>query len=89
MCRNLLPGVTLGPDSAGVPPRTVVGDLGKALAPFTQNAVFARGTAAVEVVDVHSGERVFGWNPDQALVPASVMKVLTTATALDELGPVP
>ncbi len=41
----------------------------------------------VQVVNVHTGEEVFARNADQSLVPASVMKVLTGAVALRELGP--
>lgn len=41
----------------------------------------------VQVVNVHTGEEVFARQADEAFVPASVMKVLTAAVALRELGP--
>lgn len=45
------------------------------------------GRQGVAVVDVEQKKLVFSHNVDQALKPASVMKVLTAATALRELGP--
>lgn len=44
-------------------------------------------TFTVLVVDEASGETLFAHAPDTALVPASNMKVLTTAAALARLGP--
>jgi len=47
----------------------------------------SRTDYGVQVVNVLTGEEVFARNADEALVPASVMKVLTGAVALRELGP--
>jgi D-alanyl-D-alanine carboxypeptidase/D-alanyl-D-alanine-endopeptidase (penicillin-binding protein 4) len=39
------------------------------------------------VADLDSGRSVFELNPDQPLKPASVLKLLTTAAALQRFGP--
>lgn len=49
--------------------------------------LFSTADVALQVVNVRTGEEVYGWQPDRALVPASTMKVLTAATALRNLGP--
>ena len=45
------------------------------------------GTLGAFVVDVASGEVLASANPTRSLVPASLLKVTTTATALAVLGP--
>jgi D-alanyl-D-alanine carboxypeptidase/D-alanyl-D-alanine-endopeptidase (penicillin-binding protein 4) len=45
------------------------------------------GVSAVQVVSLRTGEEIFSRNADLALVPASTMKVVTAAAALDALGP--
>jgi len=57
-----------------------------ALAQLMSDPALKRTDFGVQVVNVHTGEEVFAQNADLALVPASVMKVLTTAVALRELG---
>jgi D-alanyl-D-alanine carboxypeptidase/D-alanyl-D-alanine-endopeptidase (penicillin-binding protein 4) len=39
------------------------------------------------VVSLSRGDTLINWNPDAALLPASTMKVFTSAMALDYLGP--
>ncbi|VAX24632.1 D-alanyl-D-alanine carboxypeptidase [hydrothermal vent metagenome] len=46
-----------------------------------------KGATAVRVIDVHSGDVLYDKNGAKALVPASVMKLVTTASALHHLGP--
>ncbi|NLF26085.1 MAG: D-alanyl-D-alanine carboxypeptidase/D-alanyl-D-alanine-endopeptidase [Deltaproteobacteria bacterium] len=41
----------------------------------------------VAVIDIDSGRQIYGYNAETPLIPASVMKVLTTTVALKELGP--
>ncbi len=41
----------------------------------------------VNVIDIKTGVSVASFNPDKPLVPASIMKVVTTATALELYGP--
>ncbi len=57
------------------------------LQPLTEDKLFRDATVALQVVDVRTGEEVYGWHQDEALVPASTMKVVTAAAALKELGP--
>ena len=42
---------------------------------------------SVHVVDIDSNDVILSWNAMTPKNPASVMKILTTAVALDELGP--
>ncbi len=69
--------------------KTVVrseGPLADVLGPIL-NDPSLRGTEyGVQVVNVNTGEEVFARNADVSLVPASVMKLLTAAVALRELG---
>lgn len=44
------------------------------------------GALGVAVVDLATGELLAGENPGRSLVPASLLKVTTTATALEVLG---
>jgi D-alanyl-D-alanine carboxypeptidase/D-alanyl-D-alanine-endopeptidase (penicillin-binding protein 4) len=71
------------PTADARPPAT----LASALATVEQDPIFTDATVSVQVVNVRTGEEVYHWGEDRALLPASVMKVLTTATALRELGP--
>lgn len=57
------------------------------LAPVLDASAARRAQIAVQVVDVRTGEEVFAHNADRPLVPASTMKVVTSATALQALGP--
>lgn len=43
-------------------------------------------SAGVSVVDLESGETVVDWDADKSLTPASVLKLVTTATALERMG---
>ncbi|MCB9686762.1 MAG: D-alanyl-D-alanine carboxypeptidase/D-alanyl-D-alanine-endopeptidase [Alphaproteobacteria bacterium] len=54
---------------------------------FESSWVFKKATSGLHVVDLQSGEEVYGVGADALLVPASTMKVLTAATALHFLGP--
>jgi D-alanyl-D-alanine carboxypeptidase/D-alanyl-D-alanine-endopeptidase (penicillin-binding protein 4) len=61
--------------------------LASALAPLTEDPIFSSAAVSLQVVNVRTGEEVYSWGEDKALVPASTMKLLTTATALRTLGP--
>ncbi len=54
---------------------------------FMADAALSQADFGVQVVNVHTGEEVFARRADQAFIPASVMKVVTAAVALRELGP--
>ena len=47
----------------------------------------ARGSVGVAVYSVDRGRALYAYNPDLVLLPASNMKLYTTAVALDRLGP--
>ncbi len=64
-----------------------VSALAAALAAGEQDALYGNSTVGVQVVNVRTGEEVYRFGNDAPLAPASVMKVLTAATALRELGP--
>jgi len=48
---------------------------------------YKSASVGVLVVDPANGEELLKYNPDQLLIPASTMKLITTATALRILGP--
>src|SRR5471030_571729 len=51
------------------------------------NKSVSSGRWGVIVVSLSRGDTLFGYNADSALLPASTMKVFTSAMALDYLGP--
>lgn len=57
------------------------------LSPLTEDRLFRDSTVALQVVDLSTGQEVYAYNAEQALNPASTMKVITAATALRTLGP--
>lgn len=70
------------------PPAPIAtGALAPVLGSLTEDALFQEAVVGMQVVNVRTGEEVFNWQGDRGMVPASVMKMLTTATALRNLGP--
>jgi D-alanyl-D-alanine carboxypeptidase/D-alanyl-D-alanine-endopeptidase (penicillin-binding protein 4) len=58
--------------------------------PWPENVKSLAGSGAVLVVDPHAGEEpveLFSLNPDRPYVPASILKVVLAAAALELLGP--
>jgi serine-type D-Ala-D-Ala carboxypeptidase/endopeptidase (penicillin-binding protein 4) len=53
---------------------------------FTGNQVFKSSNISILVRDMKTGNTVFSHRPQHATVPASTMKVITTATALEIFG---
>src|SRR5215472_8311661 len=51
------------------------------------NAGRGMGFAGVHVVDLASGRTLYRHNDDRLFLPASNLKLLTTALALERLGP--
>lgn len=77
---------------AQVEPGTLADIIGQsplavALGPVAEDPLFTASAVSVQVVNVRTGEEVYSWGDDKPLVPASTMKLLTTATALRALGP--
>ena len=69
------------------PDPTTLYALGPVLQPLTEDRIFRESVVGLQVVNTRTGEEVFAFGGDQAMVPASVMKMLTTAAALRQLGP--
>lgn len=51
-----------------------------------QKPEYRNATLGIVVADAKTGERLFELNPDQLMIPASTLKIITTATALEMLG---
>ncbi|MDP2306371.1 MAG: D-alanyl-D-alanine carboxypeptidase/D-alanyl-D-alanine-endopeptidase [Pseudomonadota bacterium] len=85
-----LPGETVGA-AASLPASLTSALRGSplelALAPVSEDPIFSDAAVSVQVVNVRTGEEVYAWGDDKPLVPASTMKLLTTAAALRTLGP--
>ncbi|MFT4626996.1 MAG: D-alanyl-D-alanine carboxypeptidase/D-alanyl-D-alanine-endopeptidase (penicillin-binding protein 4) [Myxococcota bacterium] len=78
----LMPQIARGEDVVGLP-----GILEPLLGALRSDRLFREGEVGIAVVDLETGELVFGEAPTRPLVPASTMKVLTAAAALRYLGP--
>jgi D-alanyl-D-alanine carboxypeptidase/D-alanyl-D-alanine-endopeptidase (penicillin-binding protein 4) len=59
--------------------------------PWPENVIKLAGAGAVLVVDNHTGDKepqeLFSHNPDQPYVPASILKLVTSAAVLEAMGP--
>jgi D-alanyl-D-alanine carboxypeptidase/D-alanyl-D-alanine-endopeptidase (penicillin-binding protein 4) len=51
-----------------------------------QHDIFSTSQVGIHVVNLRTKEEVFGFNADEGMVPASVMKAITSAAALRVLG---
>jgi serine-type D-Ala-D-Ala carboxypeptidase/endopeptidase (penicillin-binding protein 4) len=56
------------------------------LRPFVNEGIAQRSTTSIKIVDLESGRVVAAQNPDTPIVPASNLKLFTTAAGLDILG---
>lgn len=54
---------------------------------FISNPIFRSANISIMVKDMKSGKEICSHRPYSATIPASTMKVITTATALEILGP--
>lgn len=63
----------------------VIGD--KAIAKFVKATQVPSNSIAVKIVDLSDGSVIGSHNTTQPLIPASIMKSITTATLLDHAGP--
>jgi D-alanyl-D-alanine carboxypeptidase/D-alanyl-D-alanine-endopeptidase (penicillin-binding protein 4) len=57
-----------------------------ALTNFLQNKTLSHAAISLKAVDLTTGKTIVSHNAQAALIPASNMKIITTATALDVLG---
>lgn len=69
------------------PPTAPAASLEEVLAPLTTDRLFTSAEVGLQIVNVRTGEEVFARNADRGMIPASTMKIVTAATALDALGP--
>lgn len=63
------------------------GALRRAIDPIVARAEFASAFWGIEVRSLRTGKLLYARNADKHLKPASTMKLLTTAAALDAFGP--
>ncbi|MBX2800293.1 MAG: D-alanyl-D-alanine carboxypeptidase/D-alanyl-D-alanine-endopeptidase [Myxococcales bacterium] len=73
--------------TAGQEGRARATQLESLLVDVTGSWLFKKADVGLQVVDVKTGEEVFSRGANDLLNPASTMKVLTAATALNTLGP--
>lgn len=57
-----------------------------ALEAFLQNKTLTHAAVSFKAVDLSTGKTIASFNEKMAVIPASNMKIVTTATALDTLG---
>ena len=60
--------------------------LSRKLQSYTQHPFFSESKVGIQVVNLNTMEEVFSHNADQHFIPASVMKSVTSAVAIRELG---
>jgi D-alanyl-D-alanine carboxypeptidase/D-alanyl-D-alanine-endopeptidase (penicillin-binding protein 4) len=58
-----------------------------AITAFIKNPSLKHAGIGIKVVEIETGKKVCSCNADMALTPASTLKALTTATALEIFGP--
>ena len=63
------------------------GDIESEVQQIIAGAALARTQVSVHLLDLRTGRSLIEINADQPMVPASTMKLLTTAAALTRLGP--
>ena len=54
---------------------------------FSKDASLKNAAWGISVIDIEAGTELVGYNSSMSLIPASTMKVVTTATVLSLLGP--
>jgi D-alanyl-D-alanine carboxypeptidase/D-alanyl-D-alanine-endopeptidase (penicillin-binding protein 4) len=58
----------------------------KAVESFLQQLEYKNASVGIHMLDLESGETLFSLNAEKLLIPASTMKLVTSATALELLG---
>jgi D-alanyl-D-alanine carboxypeptidase/D-alanyl-D-alanine-endopeptidase (penicillin-binding protein 4) len=69
-----------------VPQDSIKNSIQKAIEKLAADADLINASVSFMVKDLKTGKEVSYYNPDMSLVPASVLKTVTTATALEVLG---
>lgn len=75
------------PARAEAPGGAPAASLEELLASVAKDKLFTVAKLGLQVVNLRTGEEVFARNADTALIPASTMKIVTSAAALKRLGP--
>ena len=57
-----------------------------ALQKLLEQPDYVNATFGIHVLNLSTGKTLYSWNSDKRMIPASTMKVITTATALEILG---
>ncbi len=60
---------------------------GEAVRRFTASRGITPAATAVLITDLETGQEIVAFNEDSSLVPASIMKAVTTAALLEKAGP--
>lgn len=81
------PSPAAAPQPEPIPPSARSLKLENALRAEVQRALGVTAALGVHVVELDSGETVYGYNQDEPRVIASNTKLFTTAAALDAFGP--
>lgn len=80
-------GVAAVASSAGVPSEPVPASVQSALDEITGKPVYEHSIWGYRVIDLNSGEVLLSQNADKMFVTGSILKMYSTSTALDVLGP--
>jgi serine-type D-Ala-D-Ala carboxypeptidase/endopeptidase (penicillin-binding protein 4) len=54
---------------------------------FLADSVMEHASVSFSVIDANSGNSIFEYNPDKSLIPASILKLVTSSASLEMLGP--
>ena len=73
--------------SFGIHAQTTKERLANAVDQFVKGPQMEHASLGVVVINSETGEKVFELNPEMGLAPASCQKIITSATAMEMLGP--
>ncbi len=59
----------------------------EAFTAFLADSAMKHAQVSFCIIDADSGNKIFGYNSGTSLIPASVMKLITTSSAIELLGP--
>ncbi len=85
-CLLVMLAMFLGVTGYGISHASQPGELKSKIDKLIQSKALKQADVAIEVYSISRGERIYSHNAEKALMPASNMKLLTTATALKQLG---
>jgi D-alanyl-D-alanine carboxypeptidase/D-alanyl-D-alanine-endopeptidase (penicillin-binding protein 4) len=59
----------------------------KSLKLFLSDSAMKHAEVSFSIIDADSGKTIFDYNADKSLIPASIVKLITSSAALEMLGP--